>query len=293
MKPEPAGVAHGKISRIEQLFGTPNGLSRRREREQSRDRLDVELALAPGTLGIRIIEEVRRRLVELLGHVLERSHRRPDLAELDRAHVRPREVGCAELRLRHAGRDPRLAQSLAELLECGRQRNGTPPSCANRRHANTLGRKTRACQSKIDRNVVAPLALDCLTVLGGTIRVLVVDDHPSVRENLRYLVNAERDMECVGVARDAQEAVRSCQELLPDVVILDDEMPGGRGLKVLEWIATELPDTRVVMYTLDVEVCDTARNLGAGCVLKDANYEVLVRAVRNAAASLPRSAETY
>lgn len=125
------------------------------------------------------------------------------------------------------------------------------------------------------------------------IRVLVVDDHPSVRENLRYLVNAERDMACVGVARDAQEAVRSCQELMPDVVILDDEMPGGRGLQVLEWIASELPDTRVVMYTLDVDVCDSARNLGAGCVLKDASYEVLVRAVRNGAASLPRSAETY
>src|SRR5438309_9493056 len=130
-------------------------------------------------------------------------------------------------------------------------------------------------------------------VLGGRIRVLVVDDHPSVRENLRYLVNAERDMDCIGVARDAQEAVRACQDLLPDVVILDDEMPGGRGLQVLEWIAGELPDTRVVMYTLDVDVCDAARNLGAGCVLKDANYDVLMRAVRNGAASLPRSAETY
>src|SRR5438309_887733 len=94
-------------------------------------------------------------------------------------------------------------------------------------------------------------------------------------------------------ARDAPEAVRLCQELLPDVVILDDEMPGGRGIQVLEWIASELPDTRVVMYTLDADVCDVARNLGAGCVLKDANYEVLVRAVRNGAASLPRSAETY
>jgi DNA-binding NarL/FixJ family response regulator len=130
------------------------------------------------------------------------------------------------------------------------------------------------------------------TVL-GLIRVLVVDDHPSVRENLRYLVNAERDMDCVGVARDAQEAIRACQELMPDVVILDDEMPGARGIQVLEWIAGELPDTRVVMYTLDADVCDVARNLGAGCVLKDANYEVLVRAVRNGAASLPRSAETY
>ena len=130
-------------------------------------------------------------------------------------------------------------------------------------------------------------------MLGGLIRVLVVDDHPSVRENLRYLVNAERDMDCVGVARDAQEAVRLCQELMPDVVILDDEMPGGRGIWVLEWITSELPDTRVVMYTLDAGVCDVARAFGAGCVLKDANYDVLVRAVRNGAASLPRSAETY
>jgi DNA-binding NarL/FixJ family response regulator len=130
-------------------------------------------------------------------------------------------------------------------------------------------------------------------VLGGRIRVLVVDDHPSVRENLRYLVNAERDMDCVGVARDAQEAVRACQELTPDVVILDDDMPGARGVQVLEWIASELPDTRVVMYTLDADVCEVARGLGAGCVLKDANYDVLVRAVRNGAASLPRSAETH
>src|SRR2546430_5303027 len=109
----------------------------------------------------------------------------------------------------------------------------------------------------------APRRLNWPTVLGGMIRVLVVDDHPSVRENLRYLVNAERDMDCIGVARDAQEAVRACQELTPDVVILDDEMPGGRGLQVLEWIAGELPDTRVGMYTLDVHVCDAARNFGA------------------------------
>jgi DNA-binding NarL/FixJ family response regulator len=125
------------------------------------------------------------------------------------------------------------------------------------------------------------------------IRVLVVDDHPSVRENLRYLVNAERDMECVGVAKDAPEAVRACHELLPDVVILDDELPGARGVQILEWIVGELPDTRVVMYTLDGDVCEIARNFGAGCVLKDASYDVLVRAVRNGAASLPRSAETH
>lgn len=129
---------------------------------------------------------------------------------------------------------------------------------------------------------------------GDHIRVLAVDDHPSVRENLRYLVNAEPDLECVGVARDAIEAVKSAQELLPDVVVLDDDMPYARGLQVLEWITSELPDIRVVMYTLDSDVCEEARHLGAaGCVLKDANYEVLLRAIRNAFASARRSAETY
>jgi DNA-binding NarL/FixJ family response regulator len=147
---------------------------------------------------------------------------------------------------------------------------------------------------RVNRKSTALVDPRIAEVLGGTIRVLAVDDHPSVRENLRYLVDAERDMECVGVARDAGQAVRLCQELVPDVVILDDEMPGARGTQVLEWISGEMPDTRVVMYTLDSEVCESARHLGAaGCVLKDAKYDVLIRAVRNAAASIPRSAETY
>jgi len=121
-----------------------------------------------------------------------------------------------------------------------------------------------------------------------------VDDHPSIRENLRYLVNAEPDMECVGVARDGVECVTACQELMPDVVVLDDEMPRARGLQVLDWLANELPDIRVVMYTLDSEVCEAARHLGAaGCVLKDAQYEVLLRAIRNAYASARKSAETH
>jgi DNA-binding NarL/FixJ family response regulator len=131
-------------------------------------------------------------------------------------------------------------------------------------------------------------------LLGGDIRVLAVDDHPSVRENLRYLVNAEPDMECVGVARDAVEAVKAAGELLPDVVVLDDEMPRARGLQVLEWLASELPDIRVVMYTLNSDVCEAARHMGAaGCVMKDASHDVLFRAIRNAAASGRRSTETY
>src|SRR2546426_5465075 len=134
MKPEPAGIAHRQISRIEQLFGTPYGLRRRRAREESLDRADIELALASGTLDIRIVEEVRRRLVELFGHVLQRSHRRADLAELDRADVRAREVRCSELRLRQARCDTHFAQSLAKLLQRRGKRRRTAPSGARGRH---------------------------------------------------------------------------------------------------------------------------------------------------------------
>src|SRR5436309_8918121 len=99
-------------------------------------------------------------------------------------------------------------------------------------------------------------------------------------------------MECVGVARDAVQCVKACQELLPDVVVLDDEMPGARGLQVLEWLGSDHPDIRVVMYTLDAEVCESARHLGAaGCVLKIANYEVLRPPTRNRNAQARKPAE--
>jgi DNA-binding NarL/FixJ family response regulator len=116
------------------------------------------------------------------------------------------------------------------------------------------------------------------------IRVLVADDHPSVRENLRYLINAEADLECVGVAKDGVAAVQLAQELLPDVLVLDEDMPGVDGLRVLKHLRREQPDVAVIMYTLDQEVCQAARMYGAvACVMKDDRYDVLLRAIRDAA----------
>jgi chemotaxis response regulator CheB len=100
------------------------------------------------------------------------------------------------------------------------------------------------------------------TRVGKRLRVLVADDHPSIRENLRYLLNAEPDLECVGVVKDPLWCVDTCLELEPDVLILDRNMPGVDGLQI---------------------ACESARAAGAiACVPKDGPSAALLRAVRTA-----------
>ena len=114
-------------------------------------------------------------------------------------------------------------------------------------------------------------------------RVLVAENHPSVRENLRYLINAERDMECVGVAKNARQCIDLCRKLLPEVLVVDEILPGADGLAVAAILGERLPQIRVVMYTFNPEVCEMAREFGAvGCVVKDTPYGVLLGALRQA-----------
>ena len=115
-------------------------------------------------------------------------------------------------------------------------------------------------------------------------RVLVAENHPSVRENLRYLINAERDMTCVGVAKNARQCIELCRELLPEVLVVDEILPGADGLAVAAIVRAKLPQIRVVMYTFNPEVCEVARGFGAvGCVVKDTPYGVLLGTLRQAA----------
>jgi DNA-binding NarL/FixJ family response regulator len=114
-------------------------------------------------------------------------------------------------------------------------------------------------------------------------RVLVAENHPSVRENLRYLINAERDMECVGVARNGRQCIDLCRELLPEVLVVDEILPGADGLAIAAIVRNRLPQIRVIMYTFNPEVCEVARGFGAvACVAKDMPYGVLLGALRRA-----------
>jgi DNA-binding NarL/FixJ family response regulator len=118
-------------------------------------------------------------------------------------------------------------------------------------------------------------------------RVLVAENHPSIRENLRYLINAERDMECVGVAKNGRQCIEMCRELLPEVLIVDEIFPGADGLAITAIVGARLPHIRVVMYRFNSVSCEVARAMGAaGCVSKEMPYDVLLGALRQAAPGL-------
>lgn len=122
-------------------------------------------------------------------------------------------------------------------------------------------------------------------------RVLVAENHPSVRENLRYLINGEPDMRCVGVAKNGRQCIELCRELLPEILVVDEILPGADGIAIAAIVGNRLPQIRVVMYTFNPKVCEVARGFGvAGCVAKDMPFDVLLGALRRAAPALSLSA---
>lgn len=80
------------------------------------------------------------------------------------------------------------------------------------------------------------------------IHVIIADDHTLFREGLAGIIQSEEDFEVVGQAGTAQEAVQLARDLLPDIILLDIDMPGG-GLEAARVIAGEFPVTRIVVLT--------------------------------------------
>ena len=114
-------------------------------------------------------------------------------------------------------------------------------------------------------------------------RVLIADDNASVRDGLREALAAEGDFSLVGAAADGAEALRMIRETRPDLVVLDNDMPRLTGIEVLRTIHTSLPDTRVVMFTLDDTVREEALAAGAASFLtKDTPLGSLLAELRRA-----------
>ncbi len=117
-------------------------------------------------------------------------------------------------------------------------------------------------------------------------RVLLVDDHEIVRLGLMTLINDQPDMEVVGEAGTAAEAVHAVERLRPHVVLMDIRMPGEGGIEAARQITTRFPETKVVMLTsfADDELVVKAIRAGAvGYVLKQVGNEELLRAIAAAA----------
>jgi len=118
----------------------------------------------------------------------------------------------------------------------------------------------------------------------GPVRVMIVDDHAFVRSAIRQALTT-RDVEVVAEAASAEEALRVALEARPDVLLLDVDLPGMTGIRLLRDLVPRLPDTRVVMLTVSNDIGDAvaALRLGAaGYLTKDIDADALLRAVRGA-----------
>ncbi len=117
-------------------------------------------------------------------------------------------------------------------------------------------------------------------------RILLVDDHDIVRLGLMTLLNDQPDMEVVGEASTAAEAVRQVGALSPDVVLMDIRLPGEGGIEATRQVTAKFSDVKVVMLTsfADDELVMRAISAGAvGYVLKQVGNEELIRAIQAAA----------
>ena len=116
------------------------------------------------------------------------------------------------------------------------------------------------------------------------IRVYLADDHAVVREGLRYLLEAQQDTIVVGDAGNGRDAVTQVKQLAPDVVVMDVSMPDLNGIDATALILEDLPQTRVVILSMQGSVEHVYRALQAGAhgyILKESAGKVLVEAVRS------------
>lgn len=113
-------------------------------------------------------------------------------------------------------------------------------------------------------------------------RVLLVDDHALVRSAIRQALEAP-DVDVIGEARSAEEAIEMAARLRPDLILLDIDLPGISGIEAVRELAPRLPETRIVMLTVSSErrdLLDAMRHGASGYLTKDLGGEALLRAVR-------------
>ena len=120
----------------------------------------------------------------------------------------------------------------------------------------------------------------------SVIRILLADDHETVRQGLRLLLEHQPDMQVVAEAGDGQAVMQSAQQASPDVVVMDITMPGMNGLQATRQLREALPKVAVVVLSRHKDSAYVQELLRAGAqayVLKQSASTELIRAVRAAA----------
>lgn len=116
--------------------------------------------------------------------------------------------------------------------------------------------------------------------------VVLVDDHPLVRQGMRAVIDAHAGVEVVGEASDGAEAVRVCAETRPDVALLDLQMPGLNGIEAAQRIRPASPSTAVLVLTMyddDAMVFEAIAAGAVGYLLKGSDGTDIIAAIQSAA----------
>jgi len=115
-------------------------------------------------------------------------------------------------------------------------------------------------------------------------RIVIAEDHTILREGLRALLSVEPQFDVVGEAEDGRAAVRLCEDLVPDLVLMDLSMPRMHGFEAIKEIKRQRPDVKIIALTVhktDEYILATLQAGADGYVLKDATRPELVMAIKN------------
>ena len=126
--------------------------------------------------------------------------------------------------------------------------------------------------------------------MSAPITLFLIDDHPLLRRGLVALLSQHPDLRVVGEAGDAGEALRLLPSLCPQVILLDNHLPGVRGVDAIAGLREASPDSRVVMLTVSEDGQDLAtalRHGAQGYLLKTIDGDLLAQAIRRAAQGEP------
>jgi two-component system, NarL family, response regulator DegU len=124
------------------------------------------------------------------------------------------------------------------------------------------------------------------------IHIMIADDDPNIRRMLETLIEVTEDMELVAEATQGAEAVRACILYKPDVVLMDIQMPLMNGLEAIRSICHLVPQTRVIVYSVNADRVSPKLILESGAVgylEKTAPIATILRAIRNAHTGLAAS----
>ncbi len=115
----------------------------------------------------------------------------------------------------------------------------------------------------------------------GEIRVLIVDDSPAVTHGLQSILRAYSDMDVVGEATDGREAIVMAEQVQPDVILMDAQMPGMDGVEATRHIKEQWPSIKVLFLTVHSSYVEAAMAAGAdGHLMKDGGRRELVQTIR-------------